>query len=164
MKAREIMTFKPETVVPGDAVSRASEVMKTLDVGALPVVADRSEMRLVGIVTDRDLVIRHLAEGHGEDCSVGQHMTEREEPTDLATARPEDTVEYVMELMKRNQVRRIPIVTDGDERLEGIIALADVARELGSRDPADVVEVLDEISEPARDGMPVPEGARPGAV
>lgn len=161
MKAREIMTSKPEAVLPDDPVSRASEVMRTLDVGALPVVADRTEMRLVGIVTDRDLVVRHLADGHVEDCSVGQHMTRREEPTDLATARPEDTVEYVMELMSRNQVRRIPIVTDGDERLEGIIALADVAREVGPGDPAQVVEVLDEISEPSRDRTPVPEGARP---
>lgn len=161
MKAREIMTSRPEVAVPDDPVSRASEVMRTLDVGALPVVGDRTDMRLVGIVTDRDLVIRHLAEGHAEDCAVRHHMTEREEPTDLATARPEDTVEYVMELMRQHQVRRIPIVTNGDERLEGIVALADVAREVGPRDPAEVVKVLDDISEPARDRTPVPEGAGP---
>lgn len=158
MKARDIMTSKPEAAVPDDPVSRASEVMRSLDVGALPVVEDRSGMRLVGILTDRDLVVRHVAEGHTEDCAVRIHMTEREEPTDLATARPEDTVEYVMELMKRNQVRRIPIVTDGDERLEGIVALADVAREVGPHDPAEVTEVLDEISEPARDRTPAPTG------
>jgi CBS domain-containing protein len=124
----------------------------------MPVVEDREGMRLVGIVTDRDLVIRHVAEGHAEDCSVRQHMTEREEPSEFATARPEDTVEYVMELMTRHQVRRIPVVAEGDQRLTGIIALADVSREVGPRDPAAVVRVLSDISEPATDRSPAPIG------
>ena len=156
MKAREIMTSHPEAILPDDAVSHAAREMRDLDVGAMPVVADRESLRLVGIVTDRDLVIRHLAEGHTEDCSVRLHMTERTEPSEFATARPEDTVEYVMELMLRHRVRRIPVVSEGDERLVGIVALGDVAREAGPTDPAGVTEVLSGISEPARDRTPAP--------
>lgn len=156
MKAREIMTSHPETILPDDSISHAAREMRDLDVGAMPVVADRESLRLVGILTDRDLVIRHLAEGHTEDGSVHLHMTERTEPSEFATARPEDTVEYVMELMLRHQVRRIPVVSEGDERLVGIVALADVAREVGPMDPAGVVEVLSGISEPARDRTPAP--------
>ena len=158
MKAREIMTSKPEVVLPDDTVAGAARVMRELDVGAMPVVADRESMRLVGIVTDRDLVVRHVAEGHTEDCAVRRHMTERAEPADFATARPEDTVDYVMELMLRHQVRRIPVVAEGDKRLVGIVALADVAREVGPRDPAEVVKILSGISEPAADRAPVPTG------
>lgn len=158
MKAREIMTFNPEALLAGETVADAARMIRELDVGAMPVVEDREEMRLLGIVTDRDIVLRHVAEGHTEDCSVRQHMTERDEPSEFATARPEDKVEYVMELMTRYQVRRIPIVDEGDQRLAGIVALADVAREVGPRDPAAVVRVLSGISEPAKDRTPAPTG------
>lgn len=156
MKARDIMASNPEAILPETTVRRAASVMEEMDIGALPVVEDRTGMRLLGIVTDRDLVVRHVAEGHEEDCEVRIHMTTREEAESFATARPEDTVEYVMELMIRNQVRRVPVVADGDERLVGIVALADIAREMGPREPADVVHVLEEISEPARDLTPAP--------
>lgn len=159
MKARELMTSNPEVVTPEDTTSHASSIMKRLDVGAMPVVEDTSRMRLVGILTDRDLVVRHLAEGHEEDCPVRHHMTRREGADRFFTVRPEDTAEYVMELMAAHQVRRIPVVDRGngaDERLVGIIALADVAREIGPREPAEVVKVLEAISEPAKDLTPAP--------
>lgn len=158
MKARDIMASHPEAILPDASVSRAAKMMTEMDIGALPVVDDRTTMRLLGIVTDRDLVIRHLAEAHTEDCEVRIHMTDRADVEHFATARPEDTVEYVMELMTRHQVRRIPIVSDGDERLVGVVALADIAREMGPQKPADVVHVLEEISEPARDLTPAPSG------
>lgn len=156
MKARDIMTSNPEAVLPDETIGHAARTMRDLDIGAMPVVEDRQGMRLVGIVTDRDLVMRHVAEGHTEDCPVRHHMTERGEPSDFATARPEDTVEYVMELMTGHRVRRIPIVAEGDERLTGIVALADVAREVGPVKPAEVVKVLGGISEPAKDRTPAP--------
>lgn len=156
MKARDIMASNPEALVPEDTVSHAARVMRKMDIGALPVVEDRTGMRLVGLLTDRDLTIRHVAEHHSEDCEVRHHMTERGEPSEFATARPGDTIEYVMELMTKHQVRRIPVVADDDERLVGIVALADIARELGPREPAEVVHVLEEISEPAKDLTPAP--------
>lgn len=158
MKARDIMTSNPEALLPEEPVSHAASVMEKMDIGAVPVVDDRTSMRLAGILTDRDLVVRHLAEDHTEDCLVRHHMTERKDPSRFFTARPEDTTDYIMELMSTHQVRRVPIVADGDERLVGIVALADIARELGPREPAEVVRVLEEISEPARDLTPAPTG------
>jgi len=158
MKARDIMTSNPEAVTRDEPISKAARLMRELSIGAVPVVEDRSRMHLVGILTDRDLAIRHVAEGHTEDCPVRHTMTERTEEKAFHTARPEDTVEYVIELMSEHQVRRIPVVDDGDRRLVGMIALADVAREIGPRDPAEVVKLLEAISEPAADRTPVPAG------
>lgn len=156
MKARDIMASDPEALLPEDSVGHAASVMKRMEIGALPVVEDRTSMRLVGILTDRDLVVRHVAEHHREECEVRHHMTERQEPSEFATARPEDTIEYVMELMSNHQVRRIPVVANGDERLVGIVALADIAREVGPEQPGEVVRVLEDISEPAKDLAPAP--------
>lgn len=156
-KARELMTWNPEVVTPDMTVSRVARTMRELNVGAMPVVEDEASIRLVGIVTDRDLVIRHVAEGHTDDCPVRHAMTKREDAARFATARPEDTAEYVIDLMSNRQVRRIPVV-DGDDRLVGIIAVGDVARALGSRMPAEVVACLEAISEPARDLTPAPSG------
>jgi len=158
MKARDIMTSHPDVITTEDSISTAARRMRELDVGALPVVENPESMRLVGIVTDRDLVVRHVAEGHVSDHSVRRHMTPRLEPSRFLTVRPEDTVDYLMELMSRGQVRRIPVVEGGDERLVGIVALADVAREVGPEEAARVVEVLRQISEPSRDLTPAPSG------
>lgn len=156
MKARELMTSNPEAITPDAPISEAARLMRELDIGAVPVVEDRTNMRLEGILTDRDLAMRHLAEGHTEDCPVRHHMTRRESPEQFFTVRPEDTAEYVVELMAEHQVRRIPVVDQSDEQLVGIVALADVARELGPRDPAEVVKLLTSISEPAKDRAPTP--------
>jgi len=158
MKARDIMTSNPEVVTMDEPISVAARMMRELSIGAVPVVEDRSAMHLVGILTDRDLAVRHIAEGHTEDCPVRHAMTKRGDGEDFYTVRPEDTVEYAMNLMSEHQVRRTPVVGDGDRRLVGIIALADVAREVGSRDPAEVVKLLEAISEPATDRTPVPTG------
>lgn len=158
MKARDIMTSNPEAVLPDEPISRAARLMRELNIGAVPVVEDRTTMHLVGILTDRDLAMRHLAEGHTEDCPTRHAMTKREEPQQFPTVRGEDTVQYVMELMAEHQVRRIPVVADDDRRLVGIIALADVAREVGPRDPAEVVKLLEDISEPATERTPAPTG------
>lgn len=158
MKARDIMTSHPEALTPDEPISGAARVMRELNIGAVPVVEDRSSMYLVGILTDRDLAVRHIAEGHTEDCPVRHAMTKREDGHEFYTVRPEDTVEYVIALMSENQVRRIPVVDDGDRRLVGIVALADVARELGPRDPAEVVKLLEAISEPAAERTPAPTG------
>lgn len=156
MKARDIMTSHPEAVTPDEPISRAARMMRELSIGAVPVVEDRSAMHLVGILTDRDLALRHIAEGHTEDCPVRHAMTKRANGQSFYTVRPEDTVEYVIELMSEHQVRRIPVVDDGDRRLVGIVALADVARDVGPRNPAEVVKLLEAISEPAIERTPAP--------
>ena len=135
MKARDIMTANPRTVTPDDSVGRAAEIMREADVGVVPVVEDAGSMRLAGIVTDRDLALRIVAEGRDSSATVREVMS-----SGLKTVRPDDDLDRVTELMKTEQVRRIP-VCDGD-RLVGIIAQADVAREGSDRKTGDVVEKI----------------------
>jgi CBS domain-containing protein len=148
MKVREIMTSTPEAVTPDQTVSHAARVMRDRDIGAVPVVEDLETRRLVGILTDRDIAIRHVAAGHHRDCPVGEHMTRRENVETFATARPGDHVELIVELMRRHAVRRIPIVDENDEHLVGIVAQADIIRSYGEQDPEGVEEALAAISEP----------------
>lgn len=149
MKARDLMASNPEVLVPEDSVGHAASVMKNMGIGALPVVEDRSGMRLTGILTDRDITLRHVAESHGDDCEVQRHMTGGEGPSEFAAVQPGDGVETVMELMVENKVRRVPVIANEGEELVGIVALADIAREVGPEDPDEVVRVLEAISEPA---------------
>ena len=135
MKARDIMTANPRTVTPDDSVGRAAEIMREADVGVVPVVEDAGSMRLAGIVTDRDLALRIVAEGRDSSATVREVMS-----SSLKTVGPDDDLDRVTELMKTEQIRRIP-VCDGD-RLVGIIAQADVAREGSDRKTGDVVEKI----------------------
>jgi CBS domain-containing protein len=140
MKARDIMTSTLECVTREDSVQEAARRMRDSDVGALPVVEDRQSMRLVGVITDRDIAIRHVAGDDSAKCSVGDHMSSDR----MFTASPDDDVDQVMETMKAEQVRRVP-VCEGD-RLVGIIAQADIATSHPS--DKDTGEVVEKISEP----------------
>lgn len=144
MKARDLMTPHPHVVTPDDPVSRAAVIMRDHDVGVLPVVDDLSGMRLRGVITDRDIVVRCTAAKHWPDCAVADHMT----LGPLDTVSPAADAHEVMELMKEDRVRRV-LVTEG-ERLVGVIAQADLARREGPVEPVEVVTVLERISEPAR--------------
>jgi CBS domain-containing protein len=140
VKARELMTDKVECVTRQDSLSRAAQLMRDADIGALPVVEDQNSMRLVGVITDRDIAVRHVAGDNTDDCSVGDHMTSGR----LFTASPDDDVESVMRTMKSEQVRRVPVVEN--ERLVGMIAQADIAR--SHVDDEETGEVVERISEP----------------
>ena len=140
MKARDIMTANPRVVTADDSISRAAEIMRDSDVGVVPVVEDSGSMRLAGLVTDRDIAVRVIAQGRDGNVNVREVMS-----SGLATVRPDDDLGKVTELMAREQVRRIPVCED--DRLVGIIAQADVARETSDRKTGDVVE---KISEPDR--------------
>jgi CBS domain-containing protein len=143
MKAREIMTDNLECVTREDSLRVAAQRMRDADVGSLPVVDDRGTMRLVGLITDRDITIRHVAEEGAQDagsCRVGDHMTGDR----LHTVAPDDDVRDVLRTMKTEQVRRIPVVEG--HRLVGIIAQADIATD-DFRD-ADKGDVVEKISEP----------------
>jgi CBS domain-containing protein len=141
MKAHEMMTKDPAVLTPNEPVSRAAQLMRDKDVGAVPIVEDRSSMKLRGLITDRDIAIRHVAEGHGKDCPIAAELS----PGPLKTVSPETDAHDVMELMKREQVRRVPVVQG--ERLVGIIAQADVAED---QDPAHVGKVVERISNPSK--------------
>lgn len=143
MKAKDLMTSNPEVVTPEDTVTRAAQMMRDTNVGIIPVVGDRKNMRLEGLITDRDIAMRHVAEGHQGECMVRDHMTKDR----LDTVHPDADAHEVTNLMKRDQVRRVPVVEDG-QRLVGIIAQADVAVKEGPEEPEDVEETLEKISEP----------------
>jgi CBS domain-containing protein len=140
MKARDIMTSNPEVVTPQDTVRRVAQIMRDHDIGLVPVVDDRTNMRLSGVITDRDITVRYVAEGNTGDATVGQLMS----GGTISSVSPDADVKDVMNQMKSEQVRRIP-VCEGT-RIVGIIAQADLATEGPSdRKTGDVVE---KISEP----------------
>jgi len=141
MIAREIMTENPAVVAQDDSIVRAAALMRDQDVGMLPVVSDTQSMRLAGIITDRDVVVRHVAECTG-DCPVKAHMSS----DDIATVTDEDDAGTVLDLMQSRQIRRVPVV-DNSGRLVGVIAQADIA--VSDEIPQeDVAETVKEISMP----------------
>jgi CBS domain-containing protein len=145
MKARELMTSNPECVTREDTLQRAAQIMRDLDVGFVPVVDDRSSMRLTGVITDRDIAVRAVADGRS-DGSVADCMT----AGSLRTVTPEDSDNDVMRAMRDAQVRRIPVVEDGN-RLVGIIAQADIATEgVGDRKVGQTVEDISRPGKPNR--------------
>ena len=143
MKARDLMTRDPECVTQEDTLQRAASIMRDRDVGAVPVVSDSDSRRLVGIVTDRDIAIRHVAEGHRDDHTVRDVMS----AGSIATAREDDSVDSVMKLMEQHKVRRIPVVGKNDEVI-GMIAQADLVLE--AHDEKKVERTVEKISEPDR--------------
>ena len=143
MLARDLMTADPRVVTVDQQVSDAARVMRDEGVGCVPVVSDTSTMRLRGVITDRDIAVRCTAEGHVPHCRVSDHMT----ADHLDSVTPEADVAEVMNLMERDQVRRI-LVTDGD-RLVGIIAQADLALKEGPLEPIKVEAVLERLSAPS---------------
>src|ERR671915_2034440 len=109
MKIEEIMTRNPATVTPGTTVRDAAKLMQREDTGILPVVESEGNKRLVGVVTDRDIAIRVVAEGRDGETRVSDVMSTGR----LATLRPDADVDEAMNTMADEQVRRVPII---DER------------------------------------------------
>ena len=143
----EVMSTNPQVVQPQDSLRRAAELMRLLDVGALPVCDGE---RLVGMVTDRDITVRGVACGLApEEARVSDIMS-----PDLVFCTGEQDTEEAMRVMGEKQVRRLPVV-DVDKRLVGIVALADLAlRQSGHIDKA-----VREISQPEEGALPPGQGA-----
>lgn len=145
MKAREFMTKDPECLTEDDTVQKAAQRMRELNVGLMPVVDDANSRRLRGVITDRDIATRHVAEGHDSgECRVGTEMTR----DNLYTVTPDDDQDTVMERMRAGQVRRVPVMED--DRIIGIIAQADLAIELSDAAAEEVERTVEKISEPAK--------------
>ena len=136
-KVREIMTGDPVNVGPDDSAQTAAQLMKTNHIGPIPVID--GEKKLVGIITDRDLAIKVVAEGRAPgQTSVADVMSRT-----LYTCGPNDDVEQAIKTMEEHQVRRVPVVDD-QRRLLGIVAQADVATRL--REPKRVAKAVEGIS------------------
>jgi CBS domain-containing protein len=140
MICKEMMTPSPACCKADDTVVTAAMMMKSGNYGAVPVVSDRTEMRVVGIVTDRDLARKVIA----EQRDIYKTTVEDVMSTDLVTCRVEDDYEDVAKAMRKNQIRRLPVV-DANNRLVGIVSTADVALH---GDDDDVAKTLQGISSP----------------
>jgi CBS domain-containing protein len=142
MKAQDIMSRNPSCVTPETTLVEAARLMKDENIGVVPVVDGSDAKRLVGVLTDRDIAVRAVAEGRdGATTSVGHIMT-----SDVRTSLPDASVNDVMELMGREQVRRIPIVDDRGI-LVGIIAQADIVLE--AKDDRKAEKTVEQISQPS---------------
>jgi len=134
------MTREPACCEPGESIVRAAQLMKTEDIGAVPVVESSAGRRLVGIVTDRDIVVKVLAGSVRIDgASVRDAMTQNP-----VTVREDDDVNRALSAMADRKVRRIPVV-DESGTLRGIIAQADIATRLHrDKTTGDLVEAISE--------------------
>jgi CBS domain-containing protein len=142
MKVREIMTQNPATATPDTTARDAARLMKQHDCGALPV-CEPGSGRVVGVVTDRDIAIRAVAEGRPVETPVRELMTPSPE-----CVRADDDLDKVESLMADRQVRRVPVV-DESGKVIGMVAQADLARELKAVGKRDFSKVVESISEPA---------------
>jgi CBS domain-containing protein len=126
--------------MPNDSVVRVAQLMKTEDIGPVLIVDNDESRTLVGIVTDRDLALKVVAEGRDPNTTRVEEVMSKK----LVTCRADDDVDVAMNAMAQYQLRRIPVVGD-NMRLLGIISQADVATRVNA--PEKTAEVVKEISE-----------------
>ena len=120
MKISEVMTTDVETVSADQTAREAAAFMLRADAGSIPV-CDGD--RVIGMITDRDIAVRGVAEGRGPDTPVGELMSDG-----IICAREDEDVKSVAQRMSNEQVRRLPVL-DADEKLIGIVSLGDLTRE-----------------------------------
>ena len=120
MKIRDVMTTEVETIDAERPVREAASFMLRADAGSIPVTDGE---RLIGMITDRDIAVRGVAQGRGPDTPVRDLMTD-----DVVSVRADDSVEEVAIRMSEAQVRRVPVI-DQDEKLCGIVSLGDLSRQ-----------------------------------
>ena len=133
-KARDIMTPDVTCIGEKDSLTQAARKMAELDVGALPICGE--DNRLKGMLTDRDIVVRALAQGRNPDDGTAGELAEGKPITMGA----DDDVSDVLLTMSSHQVRRLPVI-DGHD-LVGMVAVADVARALSDRPVGDLVDAI----------------------
>ena len=138
IKCREIMTKDPSTATGSMSLKDVAGILKECDIGILPIVENGTN-KLIGLITDRDIVVRAVADGKDvTDTSVGEVMT-----SELFTSGPDDFAFEAVRTMGDKQVRRIPIVDD-EKVLLGIVSIADIALEM--EDEREIADTLEEIS------------------
>ncbi len=135
LRCRDIMTSNVKTATRDVPLREVAAILRDGDMGSMPIVEGG---KLVGIVTDRDIVVRAVANGKGPETPIAEAMT-----TEIFSVGPDDFAFEAVRLMGDRQVRRIPVVTD-EGSLAGIISIADVALEM--EDEREIAETLEEIS------------------
>jgi len=141
MKVSEIMTTNPACCTPDTNLQEVAKMMLDNDCGAIPVCEDGNHKRPIGVVTDRDITIRTVANGDNPlNMTAKTVMTKN-----VFTVTTETSVEDCLNLMEENQVRRIPVVDENGECV-GMVAQADVATNTSDRKTAEVVEKISKAS------------------
>ena len=139
-KCNDVMTKEPLCCLPADMAMKAAELMKSGNIGPILVIENEQTRKLVGIVTDRDLALRIVAEGlDARSTKVDAIMTRK-----VVTCLAGDDLQQALDAMAEHQLRRIPVV-DNDHRVLGIIAQADVATRVDQ--PEKTAEVVKKISQ-----------------
>ena len=139
LRIKDVMTPQAEVVSPDATAEDAAAIMKTLDIGVLPV---SDEQGLVGILTDRDLVVRVMAATRDPKAMlVGEAMT-----PSVVYCFEDDDIEHAATVMAGQQIRRLPVL-DKNRKLVGIVSMGDIA--VHGRDPQLTGKVLEDVSQPA---------------
>jgi CBS domain-containing protein len=138
MKVSDAMTSQVSTAAPTDTVRKVAQVMAHVETGAVPIVENG---KVVGLVTDRDIVLRVVAEGRSFDSPISEAMSEGE----VQSVREDDVLADATAKMASHQIRRL-VVLDEAGKLTGILSLGDVAKDYGAKQ---VGKTLEEISQEA---------------
>lgn len=135
----DVMTQNPKCCVPTDTAVDVAKLMKAADIGSVPICEDGQSKKLIGVITDRDLALKVVAEGRDPNKMKVQDLMTR----NPVTCNPTDDLQKAVEAMGQRQVRRIPVVANGGT-LVGIIAQADIATR--GEEPRKTAEVVEHIS------------------
>jgi CBS domain-containing protein len=138
MKIKEIMTRQVEVIHPNDTLQTAAQKMKLYDIGFLPVVDGKA---LIGVVSDRDIILRAMAEGFDPKVAVGRDIV----TSPVIYCYEDQSVEDAARLMHENQVRRLVVLNHDDKQMVGVVSLGDLALNVNDKVSGDV---LQSISEP----------------
>jgi CBS domain-containing protein len=131
---RDVMTSNPRTIEPSTSLHEAARLMRDQDVGSLPIVEGE---RLFGMLTDRDIAIRAVAEGKDAKSTTAQEIASRQ----VVTVDPEQSLDEALRLMASHQIRRLPVCEE-DGKLVGIVAQADAAMQGDERQVGRTVEEI----------------------
>lgn len=134
---RDVMTPNPASVSEKDSIKRVAEIMRREDAGVVPVVDGR---KVIGMITDRDIVVRLIAEGKDPaSAKVNEAMSKQ-----VRSVKEDTSVNEVLQLMSREQIRRVP-VTNSNNELIGIVSIGDIASD--EKETVKVGRTVEDISE-----------------
>lgn len=142
MKVKDLMSKKPAYSTPEDNLNKVAKQMAENNVGMIPIVDNKDNMTIVGVVTDRDIAVRCVAVGRNPaEMRAAEVMSKP-----VVTVREEDSAEDVARMMEKNMIRRIPVV-DAQGKICGIVAQADIALKTSDKTTADVVQSVSKPTE-----------------
>jgi CBS domain-containing protein len=137
-KITDVMTPIPQCCTPDDSIIEVARVMEQHDVGVVPIVESQDTRRVVGVITDRDIVLRVVAQGRdpNEIVSLRDFMT-----NEVVSVRPDADILHAEECMKEHQIRRV-LVVDENDCIVGIVTIADLARATGETQLGDTEKAI----------------------